>query len=98
MTRERERNIVARHADAVVADANELPAAVLERDLDRGRPASIAFSTSSFTTEDGRSTTSPAAIWSATALGRIEINGILIPKLPILAPRGSRNVLFCRFP
>src|SRR3954451_18489468 len=33
-------------------------------------PASIAFSISSFTTDAGRSTTSPAAIWSATALGR----------------------------
>ena len=36
-------------------------------------PASIAFSTSSFTTEEGRSTTSPAAIlsmvfWSKTAI------------------------------
>ena len=33
-------------------------------------PASRAFSTSSFTTDAGRSTTSPAAIWSATAGGR----------------------------
>ena len=31
-------------------------------------PASIAFSTSSFTTEEGRSTTSPAAISSAVCL------------------------------
>jgi hypothetical protein len=28
-------------------------------------PASMEFSTSSLTTEDGRSTTSPAAIWLA---------------------------------
>ena len=34
-------------------------------------PASSAFSTSSFTTDAGRSTTSPAAIWSATWGGRI---------------------------
>ena len=34
-------------------------------------PASSAFSTSSFTTDAGRSTTSPAAIWSATASGRM---------------------------
>jgi hypothetical protein len=32
--------------------------------------ASSAFSTSSFTTEAGRSTTSPAAIWSTSASGR----------------------------
>ena len=32
-------------------------------------PASRAFSTSSFTTEAGRSTTSPAAIWSTSASG-----------------------------
>src|SRR5215210_687372 len=38
-------------------------------------PASREFSTSSLTTEAGRSTTSPAAIWSATALGRIAIWG-----------------------
>src|SRR5437868_100743 len=56
-------------------------------------PASIAFSTSSFTTEDGRSTTSPAAIWSATADGRIEITGMVILKLPILTPRWSGHIL-----
>ena len=32
-------------------------------------PASIAFSTSSFTTDAGRCTTSPAAIWFATESG-----------------------------
>src|ERR1700736_6608526 len=57
-------------------------------------PASIEFSTSSFTTEEGRSTTSPAAIWSATALGRIEIKDMLIPKLPILPSRWGGDVLF----
>ena len=36
----------------------------------RDAPASTAFSTSSFTTDAGRSTTSPAAIWSATAASR----------------------------
>lgn len=34
-------------------------------------PASMAFSTSSLTTDAGRSTTSPAAIWLASASGRI---------------------------
>ncbi len=38
-------------------------------------PASSAFSTSSLTTDAGRSTTSPAAIWSATALGRTAMRG-----------------------
>src|SRR6266566_2627666 len=37
----------------------------------RDAPASTAFSTSSFTTAAGRSTTSPAAIPSATAVGRM---------------------------
>src|SRR5579862_5405422 len=35
----------------------------------RRAPASIAFSTSSLTTEAGRSTTSPAAIWLARSGG-----------------------------
>src|SRR6267378_4490106 len=39
----------------------------------RDAPASIAFSTSSLTTAAGRSTTSPAAIPSATAAGRTAI-------------------------
>src|SRR5436189_4150146 len=36
----------------------------------RRAPASIAFSTSSLTTEAGRSTTSPAAIWLARSAGK----------------------------
>src|SRR6188768_2191950 len=36
-------------------------------------PASIAFSTSSLTTDAGRSTTSPAAIWFARSAGRSEM-------------------------
>src|SRR5438128_5564221 len=39
----------------------------------RAAPASIAFSTSSLTTAAGRSTTSPAAIPSATAVERMEM-------------------------
>src|SRR5829696_1369354 len=35
----------------------------------RRAPASMAFSTSSFTTDAGRSTTSPAAIWLASSVG-----------------------------
>ena len=48
-------------------------------------PASSAFSISSLTTDAGRSTTSPAAIWSATALGRTAMRGgeatVTAPKL-----------------
>src|SRR4051794_3267702 len=36
-------------------------------------PASMAFSTSSLTTDAGRSTTSPAAIWLARSAGRREM-------------------------
>src|SRR2546427_6380006 len=36
----------------------------------RRAPASMAFSTNSLTTEAGRSTTSPAAIWLARSVGR----------------------------
>ena len=39
-------------------------------------PASSAFSTSSFTTEAGRSTTSPAAIWFTSPGGRTWMRGI----------------------
>src|ERR1700694_3322494 len=63
-----------------------------------GAPASMAFSTSSFTTEEGRSTTSPAAIWSATALGRMEIKDMLVPKLPILPSWWHRDVLVLPLP
>src|SRR5258706_10930813 len=45
------------------------------------------------TTEEGPSKIPPAAIWSATELGRIEITGMVTSKLPILAPRWSRHVL-----
>src|SRR5206468_12813365 len=60
-------------------------------------PASSAFSTSSFTTEAGRSTTSPAAIWSATALGRIAMRDVislelLIDRRPSLERREIRGL------
>ena len=45
------------------ADADQADAAFLEVDVDAARAASSAFSTSSLTTDAGRSTTSPAAIW-----------------------------------
>ena len=38
-------------------------------------PASMAFSTSSFTTLAGRSTTSPAAIWFTKVSGSLRISG-----------------------
>ena len=49
----------------------------------RVAPASNAFSTSSFTTEAGRSTTSPAAIWSRTT-GEEVMRGAL--ELVLMAP------------
>ena len=59
------------HPLAIVLDANELLAAELDSDLDAtSRPASSAFSTSSLTTDAGRSTTSPAAIWLARCSGK----------------------------
>ena len=45
--------------------------------MDRA-PASIAFSTSSFTTDAGRSTTSPAAIWFTVAGSRMRIKELLM--------------------
>src|SRR5215469_3352000 len=44
-------------------------------------PASSAFSSNSFTTDAGRSTTSPAAILFATASGNIRI--LLMSSLPL---------------
>jgi len=63
---ESQQHVVAAHAVAVVGDADEPPAAGLHFDPDRVAPASREFSSSSFTTDAGRSTTSPAAIWLAT--------------------------------
>src|SRR5260370_1173449 len=45
-------------------------------------PASMAFSSSSFTTDAGRSTTSPAAILFATASGNILIRLIMWMSFP----------------
>ncbi len=57
-------------AAAVVGDADVGDAAVLDLHSDgMVAPASMAFSSSSLTTEAGRSTTSPAAISSARLLG-----------------------------
>src|SRR3990167_4710772 len=53
--------------------------------LRRWAPASIAFSTSSLTTDAGRSTTSPAAIWFARSGGRRLI-------VPIVGSSGGRRL------
>ena len=42
-------------------------------------PASMAFSTSSFTTEAGRSTTSPAAIFPISSEDSLRISAIIAP-------------------
>ena len=46
-------------------------------------PASRAFSTSSFSTDAGRSTTSPAAIWFATLSGRMRILEVMDSAFPM---------------
>ena len=54
----------------------------------RCAPASSAFSTSSFTTEAGRSTTSPAAIWSTSVSGSRRTRA---PGLPSRRSAGHRS-------
>jgi hypothetical protein len=46
-------------------------------------PASRLFSSSSFTTDAGRSTTSPAAIWltSCTGIGCIRLSVVILKKV-----------------
>ena len=63
---EGQHGVVAHHAAAVVGDLDELLAAGLDVDANAVAPASSEFSSSSFTTDAGRSTTSPAAILLAT--------------------------------
>jgi hypothetical protein len=66
MPLKRQHRIVAHHAASVVRNLNQLLPARLHADLDPVAPASSAFSSNSFTTDAGRSTTSPAAILLAT--------------------------------
>lgn len=73
MALQRQPQISGGDADAVVRDPDQRFAAVGDRNLDPSAPASMAFSTSSFTAEAGRSTTSPAAIRLAAASERRRI-------------------------
>src|SRR5205814_8834910 len=57
----------------------------------RRAPASIAFSTSSLTTDAGRSTTSPAAIWFARSAGRRVIFPIKAPGSHPAVPAKDRK-------
>ena len=68
---ERQRQLVGRHPEAVVGRRARALAPPSRRStaID-ARPASRAFSTSSFTTEAGRSTTSPAAILLTRCVGQ----------------------------
>src|SRR5690606_38042704 len=65
----------------------------------RPAPASIAFSSSSLTTEAGRSTTSPAAIWLTSmsgsgAIGRRAAEALCIGRIIVAAPmRGFRRAV-----
>ena len=68
------------HADAVVLDADRAACRRTRRStVIRRAPASIAFSTSSLTTEAGRSTTSPAAIWLARSSGSLRMRATAQP-------------------
>ena len=55
-------------------------------------PASIAFSTSSFTTEEGRSTTSPAAILSTVVLSNTAIVFKISPSILYLILKPVQDV------
>ena len=63
VTGNRELQVLALDAPAVVGDANQLDAAAGERDVDFRRTGIVLFSRSSFNAAAGRSITSPAAIW-----------------------------------
>eukprot|EP01053_Blabericola_migrator_P009904 Blabericola_migrator_1__9903@NODE_5467_length_760_cov_3_582973_g3530_i0_p1_GENE_NODE_5467_length_760_cov_3_582973_g3530_i0NODE_5467_length_760_cov_3_582973_g3530_i0_p1_ORF_typecomplete_len100_score9_59_NODE_5467_length_760_cov_3_582973_g3530_i0235534 len=59
-------------------------------------PASKLFSMSSFSTEAGRSMTSPAAIWLATKAGSIRMvmdqtSSLIVPMVPLHSPRKAYN-------
>src|SRR5208282_1323838 len=59
----------------------------------RVEPASSAFSSNSFTTDAGRSTTSPAAIWLATLSGRtwiLPIKSVVSGKWPVVSVTESQ--------
>src|SRR6476660_5954519 len=58
----------------------------------RDAPASSAFSTSSFTTLDGRSTTSPAAIWFARSSLSLRMRPIRPSALGDLLLRGVEEL------
>ena len=77
MPLDRQPRVLGVHPFAVVLDAQRLLAAELDRDRDPPwRRRRCAFSTSSFTTDAGRSTTSPAAIWLARCNGRRWMRGM----------------------
>src|SRR5690348_10249079 len=58
-------------------------------------PASMAFSSSSFTTEAGRSTTSPAAILFATASGNMRMRLISFGGFFLLSDGKAKLVELC---
>lgn len=70
--RQRQRQIVLADAAAVVANADQLGTAAFNIDIDARCAGVELFSTSSLTTDAGRSTTSPAAIWLASCGGNTD--------------------------
>ena len=75
VTLDAEAEIIGHHADSHRRHRDQATPTILDRHLDMAAPASSAFSTSSLTTEAGRSTTSPAAIRFASSSGRRRIVG-----------------------
>jgi hypothetical protein len=73
VTAQRERQFARRDAVAVVLDDDRADAAAGEAHDDLAAPASSALSISSRSTEAGRSTTSPAAIWLISSPGSSRI-------------------------
>jgi hypothetical protein len=80
---QREQRIVPVHPAAVIDHAHERDAAAPDAHSTLRAPASILFSTSSFTTDAGRSTTSPAATWLARISGRRRIRLIGVSNLDL---------------
>jgi hypothetical protein len=102
MARQGERQLLGRDAAAVVGDGDALDAAFFQRIVICVAPASSAFSSSSLTTAEGRSTTSPAAIceisWSFSCwMGRWVGTGAFMPAIISRAPPPYRReaLLFC---
>ena len=100
MTLERQQRIIVIHPATIVDHANQPLSARFRLHPNRVAPASSAFSTNSFTTDAGLSTTSPAAILLAIASGSMRICDYLLADSSYLLRFFNRipNSLNCSFP